>query len=74
MKKNPIKLVREEWLDDDPEELLKAIRRVRELHKPVTSIFNDTEVCITCSHICKHEMDSDVLYPCPTIEALDGEQ
>lgn len=42
-------------------ELVAAIARVRELHKPY---WNEQEFCDCC----------DLLYPCPTIKALDGEK
>jgi hypothetical protein len=43
------------------EEALAAIQRVRDLH--YTTLYTDDE-CVGCGHY----------YPCPTIEALGGEQ
>ena len=48
-------------------ELLAAIERVRELHKPV-----ENEIGTYC-YECIDNPDS-WRYPCPTIQALDGEQ
>lgn len=47
----------------------KAIQRVRELHKPSDILvrWKDLPPAPDCDH-CEHR------YPCPTIEALDGEQ
>lgn len=42
-------------------EMREAIQRVRKLHKPY---WNEQEFCDWC----------DLPYPCPTIQALDGEQ
>ena len=47
------------------ESQLASIQRVRELHKQVGN------VCHTCSTFDTAYL---TLYPCPTIEALDGEQ
>lgn len=44
-------------------ELESAIERVREMHKPSTGTMRSDTYCVTCSDP----------YPCPTIEALDGE-
>lgn len=50
-------------------ELVEAIQRVRELHKPVK-----TYGWLCCSY-CAYVRDEDYQeYPCETIKALDGEQ
>lgn len=57
-------------------ELEVAIERVRELHKPVKSLFGFM-ICETCLKDFPTEFPSTysvVPYPCPTIKALDGEQ
>ena len=54
--------------------MFDSIQRVRELHIKGTSPYrNNYEVCIWCSNCCEHEGGTQVYYPCPTIEALDGE-
>lgn len=46
-------------------EMREAIQRVRELHKPLQDKWlSDLRWCAIC----------EVEYPCPTIQALDGEQ
>jgi hypothetical protein len=67
------------------EELLTAIERVRELHKP-TEIRGVTDKVLAyeyvgCMECYEHTPKGDrtfvvsmVEYPCPTIRALDGEQ
>jgi hypothetical protein len=57
-------------------EMREAIHRVRELHKPVKSLFGFT-ICEVCLKDFKTEYPntySVVPYPCPTIKALDDEQ
>lgn len=52
---------------------LDAIQRVRDLHRPVTSIFDESLVCNECTSICEHETrERDVYYPCETIRAIEG--
>ena len=46
---------------------MDAIKRVRELHSPKE--YENT--CKTCD---KTDMGVTVIYPCPTIQALDGKQ
>jgi hypothetical protein len=56
----------------------EAVQRVVELHKPVNGPYDDLS-CETCTdylNIYAGEISSEpayVEYPCPTIEALDGE-
>lgn len=54
-----------------------AIQRVRELHKPVKSYKgrDHTEIigCYECEETGSGR-EYEVEYPCPTIQALDGEQ
>ena len=45
----------------------KALRAVVELHKPQVSSFDDTE-CAACS-----SDELSVIYPCPTIQAIEKE-
>lgn len=46
-----------------------AIKRVRELHTPDKSIWSDEfNPCPSCGDY------GQILYPCDTIKALDGEQ
>jgi predicted aldo/keto reductase-like oxidoreductase len=54
-------MIRSEGLAEQFIWMSKAIHRVRELHKQETEI---TSFCKECSYT----------YPCPTIQALDGEQ
>lgn len=56
--------------------LQSQVARVRELHKPVKSLFGFV-ICETCLKDFPTEYPSTysvVPYPCPTIQALDGEQ
>jgi len=75
------------WNDDDTVvvteagELLRkaseAIKRVRELHKPVprNEFINDGDiVCQSCVTWDNSGCSMFVFYPCETIKALDGEQ
>ena len=48
----------------------KAFRAVVELHKPVQSYMFDEEAC---SHCSSGEDRSEILYPCPTIQAIEKE-
>ena len=48
-----------------------AVQRVRELHGPEPKVFDGQT--ILCSH-CMNNYGDNVLYPCDTIKALDGEQ
>jgi hypothetical protein len=50
-------------------EALEAIQRVRELH---TLIVEQAQCCKDCEYRYCSDCDQD--YPCPTIQALDGEQ
>ena len=47
-----------------------ALRAVVELHKPSQSYLFDDEVCDFCS---SEEDRSEILYPCPTIQAIEKE-
>ena len=47
-----------------------ALRAVVELHKPSQSYLFDDEVCDFCS---SEEDRSEILYPCPTIRAIEKE-
>jgi hypothetical protein len=47
-----------------------AIREVVKLHKPVQSYMFDDEAC---SHCSSEEDRSEILYPCPTIQAIEKE-
>jgi hypothetical protein len=48
----------------------KAIERVRELHKPTIAPF---PICYECNRVLiKNKIQTFILYPCPTIQALDG--
>ena len=54
---------------------LKAIQRVREIHKPLDIVprgLTQTTFCDECSVINGLDEDRYVKYPCPTIKALDG--
>lgn len=55
------------WDLQDAGDFYQAIKRVRELHKPV-----ENEIGTYC-YECIDNPDS-WRYPCPTIKALDGEQ
>ena len=48
--------------------LIQAVERVRALHKPVLVL--GREFCIVCEN---HQQDMS-LFPCETIQALDGEE
>ena len=50
--------------------LMSALRAVVELHKPSQSYLFDDEVCDFCS---SEEDRSEILYPCPTIQAIEKE-
>lgn len=54
-------------------ELREAIARVRELHKKIKTQWIDGYVCSVCAEYTKG-YEEWVKYPCPTIQALDGEQ
>ena len=47
-----------------------ALRVVVELHKPVQSYMFEEEAC---SHCSSEEDRSEILYPCPTIQAIEKE-
>ena len=49
---------------------LKALRAVVELHKPVQSYIFEEEAC---SHCSSEEDRLEILYPCPTIQAIEEE-
>jgi homoserine trans-succinylase len=57
-------------------DMQRAIERVRKLHEPYKyDLLIDAQACSECSQINKHGMSVfGVPYPCPTIQALDGEQ
>lgn len=59
--------VEAQWAGD----MQDAIRRVRELHKPVAGI--GVTVCAVCVDDMMYWTEQ-VEYPCDTIKALDGEQ
>ena len=46
----------------------KALRAVVELHKPVQSYMFEEEAC---SHCSSEEDRLEILYPCPTIQAIE---
>jgi hypothetical protein len=48
----------------------EALRAVVELHKPVQSYMFEEEAC---SHCSSEEDRSEILYPCPTIHAIEKE-
>ena len=47
-----------------------ALRAVVELHKPVQSYMFEEEAC---SHCSSEEDRLEILYPCPTIQAIEKE-
>jgi hypothetical protein len=49
---------------------VSALRAVVELHKPVQSYMFEEK---TCSHCSSEEDRSEILYPCPTIQAIEKE-
>ena len=49
---------------------MKALRAVVELHKPVQSYMFEEEAC---SHCSSEEDRLEILYPCPTIQAIERE-
>ena len=52
------------------EDVITSLRAVVELHRPSQSyLFND-EVCDSCS---SEEDRSEIIYPCPTIQAIEKE-
>ena len=55
------------WTEAYVTKNLKAIQRVRELHKEINGPADDT----TCS-ACAFDEVNYPQYPCPTIQALDG--
>jgi hypothetical protein len=52
------------------EQLTTALRAVVELHKPVQSYMFEEEAC---SHCSSEEDRLEILYPCPTIQAIEKE-
>lgn len=65
-----------ELVEQDNLKMYAAIKRVRELHRPIKSLFG-FEICKICLKDFPTEYPSTysvVPYPCPTIKALDGEQ
>lgn len=46
--------------------LLRGVKKVLELHKPVENKYEERPVC----DYCHDDAGPHVLYPCPTIEAL----
>jgi hypothetical protein len=57
-------------LRSDVIDSLQALRAVVELHKPVQSYMFEEEACLHCS---SEEDRSEILYPCPTIKAIEKE-
>ena len=53
----------------------QAIERIREVHKPFQfDALSSRRACAECSQINKHGMSIfGIEYPCPTIQALDGD-
>lgn len=61
------------WDLQDASEFYEAIQRVRELHKPFMWDFTPGVFCSVClTQAGKITVQVD--YPCPTIQALDGDQ
>lgn len=56
--------------------LTQAVARVRELHKPIKLYESlHCEGCESVAFDCSFDgVYPPILYPCPTIQALDGEQ
>lgn len=52
------------------EDVVTALRAVVKLHKPVQSYMFEEEAC---SHCSSEEDRSEILYPCPTIQAIEKE-
>ena len=50
--------------------LYSTLRAVVELHKPVQSYMFEEEAC---SHCSSEEDRLEILYPCPTIQAIEKE-
>ena len=48
--------------------LSDALRAVVELHKPMKSYLFDDKAC---SHCSSEEDRTEILYPCPTIQAIE---
>lgn len=61
-----------ELVEQDNLKMYAAIKRVRELHKPQETMVKPYQVEIICKW-CSSD-PKYVVYPCPTIKALDGEQ
>ena len=53
-----------------PNSVMKALRAVVKLHKPVQSYMFEEEAC---SHCSSEEDRLEILYPCPTIQAIEKE-
>ena len=53
-----------------PARSLFALRAVVEMHTPIQSYMFDEEAC---SHCSSGEDRSEILYPCPTIQAIEKE-
>lgn len=51
-----------------------AIQKVKDLHFPVPDPIAQRPDSFICGHCSDVEMGFYMIYPCPTIEALDGEQ
>lgn len=52
--------------------LEEKIYRIRELHKPTIAAF---PICHECNRaLLMSNADAFILYPCPTIKALEGEK
>lgn len=54
---------------DAVKEMADKVKRIRELHKPDEEYSNE---CHHCTELLRRT--GYVEYPCPTIQALDGEQ
>jgi len=60
---------------------IAAIDRVRNFHKEVAGPYDDTQ-CEHCTELIRFTIDESnttspdpyIVYPCPTINALNGEQ
>ena len=55
-------------------ELMQAIERVRELHKPIACGNCGSVTCEAFCDECSVEYGNAVKYPCSTIKALDGDK
>jgi hypothetical protein len=61
----------EDYLKADNVRMYAAICRIRQLHKPAE--YNPT-VCVECTRLISYQRPlAEAQYPCPTIQALNGE-